>query len=62
MAYNSNSYKSPEEEAVAFSNMNRKADHIDKLIRQNKTLPQSKEKLIEKNKEVLLDFQEPAVK
>lgn len=33
MAYNNNSYKSPQEEAVMFNNMNRKVDHIDKLIR-----------------------------
>ena len=33
MTYNNNSYKSPEDEAVLFNDMNRKADHIDKLIR-----------------------------
>lgn len=36
MAYNSNSYKSEEEEAKEYDRMNRKADEIDRRIKGNR--------------------------
>jgi len=61
MAYNNNSYKSEEEEAKEYDRMNRKADEIDRRIKGNRNSVGSKEQMMERSKEVLLDYEEPVL-
>lgn len=61
MAYNNNSYKTPEEEAKEYDRMNKKADEIDKRIKGSKIALVSKEQMLERSKEVLLDYEEPVL-
>ena len=61
MAYNNNSYKTPEEEAKEYDRMNKKADEIDKRIKGSKNAVVNKEQMLERSKEVLLDYEEPVL-
>ena len=61
MAYNNNSYKTPEEEAKEYDRMNKKADEIDKRIKGSKNAVVNKEQMLERSNEVLLDYEEPVL-
>ena len=60
MAYNNNSYKTPEEEAKEYDRINKKADQIDKRIKGNRNVV-NKEQMLERSNEVLLDYEEPVL-
>lgn len=62
MAYNNNSYKSPEEEAKEYDRMNKKADEIDRRIKDSRRIIEfDKEQMMERSKEVLLDYEKPVL-